>query len=1339
MNFVLATITTVLIAVLAAAFAAPYLVDWNEYRSVFEAEASKLVGRPVRVSGDVNLTILPVPEVRFEEVHIADKDGGLERPFAQADAFKMILSLPPLLSGTVEARKIEIVRPIFRLRLDNEGRGNWEGMGGVQAALPFIPRRVTLKSVTIKNGTIELERPDGAPRWWLDELNGELTAETLRGPYKFHGHARIDGQVRELSLTTGRPGPDGDIRIKASALGAGTAYLADGALRGLGRETRFEGEITARAPLGESNGQTGAGEVEAKARGRVGIFGAKLGDLSITVTRRDRPQTVTGQAEIDWSRTLRIDAAFTSRWLDLDLLTDATARHLTPADLAAQFPEFLRSLPFQPGEVQIDARFPQLSVGGDLIRDLSARVRFGEAGWIVERMEAGLPGDTDVRFDGTFSRTDGRVALVGKLDASGRNLGRLLRWAAPKSFSGETGAAQYFALQGDITASRAKLQLTNMQARMGDSRVTGTVSYAYGPQARLVVDLSSDRLDLRPLMGEMASADLASRMLGETPSPEQPAGAQDAETFSAALWQPVRSGEFMLDLRVGHLSLPEIDIRDMDARLRLTPGALDIERLSFYGSGGLKLDTQGRFGLGKASRPLGTALRLTLTAENPEAIAGFSRLLPASKPYIDRHLPRLKALTPIHVAGTLSRSAPEKVSVLRLDGLAGNSQIELMARIENGGDTAIHRAPVHIVGRIYNPHAGALFRQIAPAAGSSLPAPRSGGEASIRLDAEGTLADALQGEVRLNTQEIKATLTGSLTLGPGEPQFRGKLSARSDSASSALGLFGLAPPKDTLHGGLELQASVTAASASYDFRQLSLKLGGQSAMGHLSIGTKSGKLRVHAEMIAGKAALPPMLAYLISGEAPDLATAELGSDGDFWPNRPFSLQLLDRLSCEIKLAAGRLRLAGDLVLRKAGLRATLENGTLTLASLDGELLGGTFKASGRLARELGRITFGGKLAVDGLDLAQLPSGPGGNPLASGRGELQLSLKSEGISPRGLIAVLKGDGRIKLTSGSIRGLNAGVLARIAHAYMSAAEPPKEKVTAQLAELLKAESFKHGPAETGISVENGNLRIKGAYLRALEGTDSVRADVIVDLSSLRLDSEWRLHAGPQGDLKLPAVRVVFAGPLAEFGRIEPAVEAEEFEQYLTVQRLERDVEQLEQMELPRPHPPSAMSDSRLLRDTPSAQEDRGGQGAPLLTPRKSPPGGDTPDPGPAHALEADGTSEQPAPDSPSTSVTTTGVAPFDTSTQQMTGFATEVARAPAGPSAAGDTQMDQVDQGGTPYDGAGARAPGPPPDVPSPNPARLANPRLFQEAKRALMEPRKPRDPSRGTTFFEIFGR
>ena len=57
---------------LAALFAVPYFIDWNGYRGVFEEEATRILGREVRVGSNVNVRLLPSPYVSFEKLRIAD-------------------------------------------------------------------------------------------------------------------------------------------------------------------------------------------------------------------------------------------------------------------------------------------------------------------------------------------------------------------------------------------------------------------------------------------------------------------------------------------------------------------------------------------------------------------------------------------------------------------------------------------------------------------------------------------------------------------------------------------------------------------------------------------------------------------------------------------------------------------------------------------------------------------------------------------------------------------------------------------------------------------------------------------------------------------------------------------------------------------------------------------------------------------------------------------------------------------------------------------------------------------------------------------------------------------
>jgi len=111
-NSFLLALTAFLILVLSALFAAPLFIDWNDYRPVFETQATKLLGRQVKVGGEVHLVLLPAPELRFDDIKVADQQGRLDRPFLEARSVEAWLNIGALMSGGMEAKQISEVLQI---------------------------------------------------------------------------------------------------------------------------------------------------------------------------------------------------------------------------------------------------------------------------------------------------------------------------------------------------------------------------------------------------------------------------------------------------------------------------------------------------------------------------------------------------------------------------------------------------------------------------------------------------------------------------------------------------------------------------------------------------------------------------------------------------------------------------------------------------------------------------------------------------------------------------------------------------------------------------------------------------------------------------------------------------------------------------------------------------------------------------------------------------------------------------------------------------------------------------------------------------------------------------
>lgn len=1125
-NVLLAALTSLLIAVFATAFAAPHFIDWNDYRSVFEAQASKLAGRPVRVSGEVDLTILPVPEVRFEEVSIADASGSFEAPSATARAFRMALSVPPLLRGKVEARKIELDQLSLRLGLDESGQVDWPRIGEAAGALPFLPADVSLKSVTLNEASLAVARPGEPARWRIEGVTGELTAETLRGPFKFAGRAAIGDQFRDIQISVGRMSADDLMPVKVVSRGEAVIYRAEGNLREFAEGPVFAGDVEASAPLAPDASPQTPPKWQATARGRVTLDGAGFDDLKLTITRKQRPQTLTGTAKLTWGRALRLDAQLESRWLDLDLLAGAQVRQSMPAEVLLRLPVLLGDVPVPAQRAQIALRVAQISLGGDLIRDFHAVARRGEAGWGVEKLEAGLPGSSELAFEGSFAREGGAAILAGAVAVSGGNLGRLLQWAAPGMFEASDAAAKSFSLSGEVESGPQTFAIADIAARLGDSRLGGAMRFGFGERPTATIELDARTLDLRPYTSG-GTAKLVGKLTADRPNAR-----------SLADWT---HGDWRIALRANRLLLPELTANDFDTALRIDGDAITVEKLSLRGPDGLRLSGSGRYPRDGAQEA--PALRIALAANSAGRLLEAVRAIPGGREWLDPHASRLRAATPLSLTASLGPSKVEDGLWLRVDGTAGQTGLLASARFYGAGR-------YHVSMSAENPAARALTRQLAPRLTEWIGGETAAAPARFSADFTGARGEPWRGEARLETDGVRLAFDGTAQ----GQRLNGALKIDAPDAAQALALAGLTAEAGPSGGGaMVLSASLSSEDDVYSARDLRISLDGQSATGSARLDVSGPVPEAEVNLNASRFNLANAAALLLErrDEAPDQA----------WPDTPFASDSISRFSGSLSLAADELVIAEHLSMQEATLMARLEGGELRVPALSGMFYGGEAVASVELRPARGRTVFNGDLAVSRLDLTQLPRGDG-PPLASGRANITLRVESEGLSPRGLITVMSGRGQLELSKGEIRGLDPEQVARAARGYLAAEEQPEDSIAARLAQPLRESRLEHDGLEAELRLTDGALRI--AEMPVYRGADGqqVRARARIDLSEMTLQSQWDLGAALGGDA-LPEVRVSFAGPLSAFGTLEPRIDADDLQQFLTVSRVERNVELLEQL--------------------------------------------------------------------------------------------------------------------------------------------------------------------------------
>lgn len=197
-----------LVLLLTAALIVPPFVDWSGYRADFEREASRVLGRPVHVTGDVSARLLPFPSVAFSDVRVG---ADAAHPVMTVDTFSMDAELMPFLRGQLLIFDMRVERPQAIISLDKDGKVDW----AIRPSTPIDPSHIKVERLSILDGTATLHDEASGRILTATSINAVMSANSLSGPWQANGTLDIEGQKLALDLNSGEAKPDGSLRLRA--------------------------------------------------------------------------------------------------------------------------------------------------------------------------------------------------------------------------------------------------------------------------------------------------------------------------------------------------------------------------------------------------------------------------------------------------------------------------------------------------------------------------------------------------------------------------------------------------------------------------------------------------------------------------------------------------------------------------------------------------------------------------------------------------------------------------------------------------------------------------------------------------------------------------------------------------------------------------------------------------------------------------------------------------------------------------------------------------------------------------------------------------------------------
>lgn len=1202
MNSLLLWIGGVLVAVLGLLFAAPYVVDWNAYRGVFEEEATRILGRDVRVGGKVNLRLLPSPYVRFEKVRISDAGAALGEPFFRAESFTLWLSPTPLLRGAIEAHQIELDRPVLRLAVDEEGRGNWQSLTITPGALPFMPNDVVLQQLRIRDGIVSLRTPNAVEPFTLTGIEGEIAAQSLEGPYRFRGNVNWAGAMRELRIGTSQREPDGRLRYKASvrALDSGNLYAVDGTLSEISAKARHTGVLTARLPLANLlagvQGRSSRSEaVDLKANVEGDIDSVRASDVSFEFEQGGKPQLLTGDTIANWRNGLRMETRLASRWLDLDLIAGADGIKTAPADIVRRLIGHVSALLPADGTSLLTVDVEQINLGGEALGNV--RLALARAGGLtsIGELKATLPGNAKGELRGRLgAATAGGTAPAatgedagssirdgfdGELVVHGGSYRRFLGWAGGAGLLETAEAASGRADAGFSIVSRLRLlperlTLSDASIELGTRAVGGSADWKWGRERQLDIDLKGRNVDVSGFVPGGFDLTAAATATPGSAVPGPNTGSVLLTSLGARAAAIERAvGGLRLKVVAQTLSDGTTILHDVDGDVTLRGDRLEIVGLKFSSPTTARLDIRGEL-TAISSQPQGS-LRGWIGADSNQGIAAIASILPDSA--------RAHAGALLHDAGKadlgfvlgLAGGASRHASVA-LNGVLDDARLAFDLKLD-GGLVQWRDAPIDLTVTVDGAAAGDLVRRVSGYA--SVGGRRRIGETVVRIKATGASAGALISHASLETKGIagatRVTFSGQSSIdGSGQIVVGGDVGVDAADAGDLLLLAGAARLPDVAGNAVRGTLGFDRKSGVTRFTTRDLQVGNSRVAGSLSVTTKADRTRIDGRLSADRIALMRLIGLVLDGEKAPV-TVGAGSDdaGSPWPDTALSLALLERVEGQITMASPLIGLTDGLELTDGEIALGLSPGRLSVTSLTGAALGGRFTGRGTIEAAAGGADLSIEARLTGAKLAQLGSGREAAAVQRNLGEanLTLNLKGRASSPRAAMSQLLGKGEIEIRNGRVEGLWAGLVEKAAVALI---EGPQENVRPTLLSLLATERTRSalllGNRKLSVDIADGVAKVGVLEIAAPEA--NVRNTTTVDLASLKVESDWRIvprrplpgkaGAGSRRE-PLPGIAIVWTGPLAGIARGEPRLSLDALEREIAIRKIEHDADQLEQL--------------------------------------------------------------------------------------------------------------------------------------------------------------------------------
>ncbi len=487
----------VILLVLAIAGAALYImtIDWNQHKERISKQFYDLTGKHISFDGRVSFEVFPTPYLKAINAKVYNSDEVGEKPLLDIKNVMVEMSLMPLLKGEFDVKRMVLDGVIINVDWDKGGI-NWQGDLSPDQRQMMEDTKMVLNSVSLQNAEVNFEAQEAGISFKLTNLSGEVSAQSIFGPFRIEGNYLKGNTPQGFAITLGKLSESYATTLNAVVTHPKSdSYIRfDGSFHLINRVLNGNVIVETQKLSGFINDNWPSLKMSAEYNEPLALGF----DLALNSQNANLSNIVVKYGDTQGAGNIQIPLDDTEVW---DITTNFDFADLNLDPLAGFVREFVRKYveeayaPDYPINLTADIKAVRSSIDGQGLKNLETSFSFDNDTLSVDNLSVMLPGDTNFKLKGSVYPYNDEVYYQAETTLNATDLMKTLRWLNLEPKANAASVYKKMLLTAKIAGNFDRFQLSPIKVSLDKSTLSGEVGVILGERKDIMLVLTADTIN----------------------------------------------------------------------------------------------------------------------------------------------------------------------------------------------------------------------------------------------------------------------------------------------------------------------------------------------------------------------------------------------------------------------------------------------------------------------------------------------------------------------------------------------------------------------------------------------------------------------------------------------------------------------------------------------------------------------------------------------------------------------------------------------------------------------------------------------------------------------------